>query len=325
MSNDERRKKKTERLFDIVTLLQSRSNYTSRDLSERLGVTRRTIFRDLKTLADTGVPITYGDDGGYTILEGYQLSPLMITAREAATVLIGLGFMKLQSDPTLHDVADTVEAKIFNVVPEETKSFIKSLQGNTVLDPYWTAAVRRDTDRAGWWHQVTEAIANRTSVVIDYYVESRDEVTRRQVDPLGLVYYTDHWNLIGYDHLRKTIRNFRMDRFRGLKVSMSRFVPPADFSLQDYVDRSRMADEKNRVTIQFREKVAHSAMRTIPSRIEETREVGDMVEVSFFFDSLPFVAQWIRRYGADAVVISPTALQDLVVEQLAEVAALYDK
>ncbi|HAY37072.1 MAG TPA: YafY family transcriptional regulator, partial [Bacteroidetes bacterium] len=89
---------RTERLFATILLLQTRPNMTSRDLAEHFEVSRRTIFRDLRALSESGVPLTYSEGGGYEILEGYQLPPLMFTAREAATLLVGTEFMKLQSD-----------------------------------------------------------------------------------------------------------------------------------------------------------------------------------------------------------------------------------
>ena len=85
MNNRERTLNRTERLFSLILLLQNRPSLTSRDLAEHVGVSRRTIFRDLRALSESGVPLTYAEKGGYEILEGYQLPPLMLSARQAAT------------------------------------------------------------------------------------------------------------------------------------------------------------------------------------------------------------------------------------------------
>ena len=98
MSNRERTLNRTERLFALILLLQNRPSLTSRDLAEHFMVSRRTIFRDLRALSESGVPLTYAEKGGYEILEGYHRPPLMLTARQAATLLVGTEFMKLQSD-----------------------------------------------------------------------------------------------------------------------------------------------------------------------------------------------------------------------------------
>src|SRR5690554_1954712 len=117
MPRPDRSLNKTERLFALVLLLQNKPNLTSRDLAEHFGVSRRTIFRDLRTLSESGVPLTYAEEGGYEILDGYQLPPLMLTAREAATLLTGTRFMTLQSDASLRKDADQVALKILSVLP----------------------------------------------------------------------------------------------------------------------------------------------------------------------------------------------------------------
>jgi predicted DNA-binding transcriptional regulator YafY len=82
---------------------------------------------------------------------------------------------------------------------------------------------------------MSEAVAEQRSVVMQYRVASRDELTRRKVDPLALVYYTDHWNLIAFDHLRSALRTFRLDHIESMTVTSERFEPPADFDLGEYL------------------------------------------------------------------------------------------
>ena len=207
MANAERTQNRTERLFALVLLLQSRPNMTSRDLAEHFGVSRRTIFRDLRALGESGVPLTYAEGGGYEILEGFQLPPLSFTAREAATLLMGNEFARLQSDASLAKDADRVGMKIEEVLPGNVKAYIDRLRQNLVMDPYWlhrnSDALRDEED--GRWYELSQAVADCRAVMMEYYVASRDEITRRTVHPLGLVYYTDHWNLIAYDLLQAII------------------------------------------------------------------------------------------------------------------------
>ncbi len=323
MSNRERTLNRTERLFAEVLLLQNRPNLTSRDLAERFGVSRRTIFRDLRALGESGVPLTYAEGGGYEILEGYQLPPLMLSARQAATLLTGTEFMKLQPDASLRKDADEVALKIRSVLPKPVQDYIDRLRERTVLDPYWLHAMQATGDEEGRWYELSEAIANRRQLHMRYYVPSRDELTRRTVDPLGLVYYTDHWNLIAYDHLRAAIRNFRLDRIEKMHVGMGRFEKPEGFVLQEYLKERAMGPQNERIVIRFAEEAYRWARRGIPAQIEQERAVEGGTEVTFYFENLDYVARWALRYGTRAEIIEPEVLRQKVRENARALAAQY--
>lgn len=314
---------RTERLFALVLLLQNRPNMTSRELAEHFNVSRRTIFRDLRALSESGVPLTYAEEGGYEILEGYQLPPLMLSAREAATLLTGTEFMKLQPDASLRKDADQVSMKIQSVLPGPVRDYIERLRQSTVLDPYWLHAMQAGDEEEGRWYDLSEAVARRRSVFMHYHVPSRDEVTRRKVDPLGLVYYTDHWNLIAYDHLRDDLRNFRLDRIQRMQVTMGHFEPPEDFDLETYLEERGTSPSNHRIRIRFDETAYRWARRSIPAEIEEERSVDGGREVTFYFENLDYVAHWLLRYGSQAHVLEPEALKAGVRELAEEMAAQY--
>ncbi len=307
--NEERILNRTERLFALVLLLQNRPNMTARDLAEHFGVSRRTIFRDLRALGESGVPLTYADEGGYEILEGYQLPPLMLTAREAATLLVGIEFMKRQPDASLVKDADEVGLKIRAVLPRPIQEYLDRLRSRTVIGPYWYQTMRGSDAEEGRWYDLSEAVAHQRSVQMDYYVPSRDEVTRRKVDPLALVYYTDQWNLIAYDHLRKDIRNFRLDRIRKMYVSSERFERPPGFDLAAYLEEQGAGPEQ-RIVLRFSRQAFAWARRSIPARIEEEQSDEQGVTVTFYFENLDYLAHWLLRYGTQARVLEPAALRE---------------
>lgn len=328
MGNKERRGNRTDRLFATILLLQNRPNMTSRDLSDHFGVSRRTIFRDLSALAESGVPLTYSETGGYEILEGYQLPPLMLSAREAATLLIGTEFMKLQSDTSLRQDSDAVALKIRTVLPREIGEYVDRLRENTVLDPYWLHSVKHsdnDTERAGSgnWYKLSEAVASSRKVIMEYYVPSRDEVTKRRVDPLGLVYYTDHWNLIAHDHLRDEVRNFRLDRMEEVYVLTEKFDRRADFNLAEHLSTSGIGGTVYDVVLEFSKTAFAHARRSIPARIQNEDDQGGVVRVEFRFSYLPFLAKWLLQFGADVRVLEPTDLGTSHMEAAQAVLATY--
>jgi predicted DNA-binding transcriptional regulator YafY len=296
---------------------------TSKELALHFEVSRRTVFRDLRALSESGVPLTYAEGGGYEILEGYQLPPLMLSAREAATLLMGTEFMKLQPDASLREDAGQVELKIRSVLPEEVREYIDTLKNRTVLDPYWLYSPDDMEGEKGRWYELSEAVANQKSVIMEYLVQSRNEMTKRTVDPLGLVYYTDHWNLIAFDHLRKTVRNFRLDNIRSMHVLMERFEPPAGFDLAEFVKESG-GDERREVVLRFSKEVYRWARRSLPAEIDREEEDNDHVRVSFYFENMEYVAQWLVRWRTGVFVEEPDVLAELVREEALAMAALYD-
>jgi predicted DNA-binding transcriptional regulator YafY len=329
MGNKERRGNRTDRLFATILLLQNRPNMTSRDLSEHFGVSRRTIFRDLSALAESGVPLTYSETGGYEILEGYQLPPLMLSAREAATLLVGTEFMKLQADASLRQDSDAVALKIRTVLPREIGEYVDRLRENTVLDPYWLHSVKyaeneTDRDDSGSWYKLSEAVASSRKVIMEYYVASRDEVTKRRVDPLGLVYYTDHWDLIAHDHLRDEVRTFRLDRIRELYVLTEKFERPAGFVLSEHLANIGAGGEVHDIVLQFKKSTFSRARRSIPARIRTEIEKKGTVTVEFQFSYLPYLATWLLQFGADVRVREPKALRDAHLSGARAITTVYD-
>lgn len=308
MPKSDKQGTRTERLFATILLLQNRPNMTSRDLAEHFGVSRRTIFRDLRALSDSGVPLTYSEGGGYEILEGYQLPPLMLTAREAATLLVGTEFMRLQSDASLREDADEVSLKIRSVLPREIREYVDRLSENTVLDPYWSQAIQSEGEESGKWFRLSEAVARSRKVIMEYFVESRQELTQRRVDPLGLVYYTDHWNLIAFDHLREEIRNFRLDRIEEMFVLTERFERPEGFDLQTYLEGEGRRSDPKQVKLSFLASMFARVRAQIPARIEDEVEAGDRIDITFSFDNMSYLASWLLRFGADVVVQEPEDL-----------------
>lgn len=321
MSNRKRTLNRTERLFALVLLLQNKPSMTSRDLAEHFGVTRRTIFRDLRALGESGVPLTYAEEGGYEILAGYQLPPLMFSARQAATLLIGAELMKIQTDADLRAEADSVAQKIRSVLPARIQDFIDRLTNRTVLDPY--RLHHGDSESRGNWFRLSEAVAQRRSVMMEYYVQRRDELAMRTIDPLGMVYYTDHWNVIAHDHLRNDYRSFIIDNIRSMMVLGRRFEPPEGFNLREYLKDRGHDLRAERVVICFTEQAYRIARRHIPAEILSVERATGSVTVTFEFENMDFLAHWLLRYGTQAQVLHPPHLCNQMCAEAEKMLCLY--
>ncbi|MCC5904927.1 MAG: HTH domain-containing protein, partial [Balneolaceae bacterium] len=195
------RLKSSERRMKLILMLQeSNKKLTVKELAETFGVSRRTIFRDFNVLSEINVPVTWDEYSGYGIMDGYKIPPLMFTSRELATIMVGLNFVKSQVDKMLIDDAKGVEVKIKNVVPDNMKIFMKSLDNRTVVDPFLHFG--HEKKEGGNWYLVSSAISQKKSMEFSYRSKQDKKVTERKIDPYLLVFYRDHWNVIGYSHKR---------------------------------------------------------------------------------------------------------------------------
>ncbi len=157
-----------------------------------------------------------------------------------------------------------------------------------------------------------------------YYVASRDEETVREVDPLGLVYYADHWNLIDFDHLRETVRNFRLDQIRKLRTRFDTFERPAGFDLREFLRERGESPANVRMTVRFQDRAWRWARPQMPADVEqELPEPDGWTRVTFEFENVDYVARWLLRYGTDADVVEPVSLREAVAAQARAVAAQY--
>ena len=308
MNRDERLLKRTDRLVSLILFLRGRRKRTVGEMARHFRVSERTIYRDLRSLAEIGVPLSSESNVGYELLKGYSLPPIIFSGRQAAALLMGTEFIKLRSDAAITREANEVAEKIRSVLPESVGRFIDTLNERTALDPYWL----HKTPAHEYWASISEAIADRRTVWIEYYVRSRKEITQRQVDPLALVFYTDHWTLIAFDHLRQGIRQFVLEYIQDLQVLTRRFELPGGFELEAYLQARSASPSSMLVRVRFPASIYAAARRSIPARVEHEEVTDDAVIVSFRFENLDYLAQYLLRYGTQITVLTPPALRQYV-------------
>ncbi|WP_020498713.1 helix-turn-helix transcriptional regulator [Sciscionella marina] len=218
--------KRAERQYALVDILRgARRPWSAARLAGELGVSSRTIERDIGSLQLAGVPIyaDHGATGGYSILREYSLPPLNLSAAESLAILAGLAL--LESSP-YQGAARRARAKITAVMNEEHRGPVQQiLRTMHVID-----AVAQ-TDGAVSLGMLSDVIAARRVLRITYLGENKDGSperttnTVRDVETMGLLRADDAWLLIGWCRLRSAIRGFRIERITHLEILDE--VPPA--------------------------------------------------------------------------------------------------
>jgi len=297
----------SERRLKLMLLLQQPGkNKTVNELAEHFGVSRRTIFRDFNALEEINVPVTWDRYSGYGLIEGYKIPPLMFTSKELATIMVGLNFVKSQVDEGLVEDAKGVEIKIKNVLPDELKDFMVSLEGRTIVDPYLKFGGKKK--KGGSWYLISSAIAQQKRMQFKYTTKSGDTEIRK-IDPYILVFYEDHWNVIGRSHLRGESRNFILENVEEVKILDENYTLDQQINVERLIYASDEISETIILEVEKREIGRLEA--NIPAKIFSKDVLNSkIIKVTFKFDNLEFINEWLLQFGKKVKVLSPDSLID---------------
>jgi predicted DNA-binding transcriptional regulator YafY len=300
--------KSSERRLKLMLLLQKPGEkLTVEEIAKKFGVSRRTIFRDFNALQEINVPVTWDKYAGYGMMKGYKIPPLMFSEKELATIIVGLNFVKTQIDSGLSEDAEGVELKIKNVLPIELKDFMNSLSRKTVIDPFQKyGGIKRD---GGDWYTLSSAISQELRVEF-VYESGKGEQKIRKVDPYILVYFEDHWNMIGRSHLRGEERNFRLDRMSEVKILNEKFEVKSKIDIEGLIFRSNESEQK--IIVVLDDAAVNRFRANLPAKIfKETSQKSKKIKIEFFFDNLDFINQWLLQFGAELKVEAPKELKKM--------------
>ena len=219
------------RITSILIQLQSKKVVTAKEIANRFEISLRTVYRDIKTLQEAGVPIGSENGIGYFIVDGYSLPPIMITEEEANALIVSEKLISNQGDASLIKDFNSILIKIKSVLRDFEKENI------TKLEHRITPSYKKEVFESNWLSLIQKSITNAKVLKIDYHSIYKNEQTLREIEPLG-VYYTDKaWIMIAYCRLRNDIREFRLDRILTINSTSQTFDYQQDFTLSKYFSR----------------------------------------------------------------------------------------
>lgn len=305
----------SERRLKLMLILQQPGKkLTVNELAERFDVSRRTIFRDFNALQEINVPVTWDRYSGYGLIEGFKIPPLMFTSKELATIMVGLNFVKSQVDEGLVEDAKGVEVKIKNVLPDELKNFMTSLEGRTIVDPYLKFGGEKK--KGGSWYLINSAIAQQKRMQFKYTTKS-GETGIRKIDPYILVFYQDHWNVIGKSHLRGEIRNFILEKVEDVKILEEKYHLKEELDVEGLIFRSDGSSRS--ITLVVEKSEIWLLEGSLPAKIIKKTELNSKkIKVEFDFDNLDFINEWLLQFGKKVKIQKPEELIEKRKELLRE-------
>ncbi len=305
-----------DRISAILIHLQSRRVVRASEIAERFNISLRTVYRDIRTLEEAGVPLMGEAGVGYSIMDGYRLPPVMFSREEATAFLTAEKLMERMTDPSSDGHYKSAMYKVRSVLRIAEKDFLENIDGHIqVLKSRRGAPVKLELNPL---QLILKAIGERNVLSIHYFAMHSQQKTERYIEPVGVFYQDNYWHLVAWCHLRKDYRDFRLDRISDIALSGERFrtLHP---NLNDFISRSARELNLQQVVIMVEKRVLPylSEQKYFNGFVSE-REVDGMMEMTFLTEYIEGFVRWLMMYGDMATIVSPEALK-LKLTELAQI------
>ena len=298
-----------DRVSAILIQLQSRRVVKAADITERFGISLRTVYRDVKTLEEAGIPIIGEAGVGYSIMDGYRLPPVMFNREEATAFLTAEKFVEKLTDTSTTENYKSAMYKIKAILKTAEKNLLEDIDSNIeVLRSHARLAV----DNKNHIQTLLNSIAQKKILAIDYFASHSQEHTKRNIEPIGIFYKDNYWHLIAFCLLRDAYRDFRVDRINKILVTENTFNSKHP-TLKAYIAATAKEQELDMVVIRVEKSIySHLDYQKYYSGFVSEKTVGNQIEMTFLTASLEGFARWVMMFGDSAEIIMPDSLKERV-------------
>ena len=225
-------KPRLARLTAILIQLQTKTLVTATEIASKHGVSIRTVYRDIRTLEKSGIPIMTEEGKGYSLMEGYKLPPVMFSESEANALITAGQFVLKNKDQSLVDHYLKAIEKIKAVLQYAQKD-----KSNLLSERLEIRQNKENEFTSNQLIQIQSSITNYQIIKIDYN-SLENKSTTRKIEPFALIHTKENWVLIAYCCLRLDFRAFRLDRIQKL-ITIGENFEPHKMTLEEYFEEAR--------------------------------------------------------------------------------------
>ena len=312
-----------DRLTAILIQLQTKQVVTAQEIADRFEISLRTVYRDVRSLEEAGVPIGAEAGKGYFLSDGFHLPPVMFTPEEANALMLGSKLIEGQTDHSIRQHFYEAMLKIKSVLKNAEKEGLQELEERIEV----SSPIQGETTDFpnNFLATIQKALIQDSVLRFKYYSNYNGEYSERQVEPMGLVHYSGFWHLLAYCRLRKAPRNFRVDRLVKLEMIDERFDKSKHSSFKDFMQKMVEGTELYNAKITIRKDVARfvSTQKYYQGFVNESDFNSDYLEMAFLVPSLDYFSRWLTSLGDSIQVLEPDSLKELMKKRAEELTKHY--
>ncbi|WP_026674856.1 helix-turn-helix transcriptional regulator [Alkalihalobacterium bogoriense] len=311
---------KIDNMLAILWMLRSGEKITAKQISEKLEMNIRTVYRYIDTLSTSGVPIISepGHNGGYTLLNNFIEAPLFFDIEEQ-TALYHAAVFAEEAGYYGGEALNRAISKLSKYSNHEQETKVNQhLTSLEVISPVSSLSIEP------FLKELEQAVADGYSVKILYHKSGEKQVNDRLVDPYRIIYWNNKWYVIGFCHLRNDIRSFRVERIESLMLTENKFNLPENFSARDFFMKSLLP------TIEYKDGIISLVIKGNTSALDDicqhwflgryllertSNQAVFLLEEDMIHTYVPYL---LLPYNKSIKVIEPISLKKRLVEVLSE-------
>jgi len=313
---------RVDRLNAILIQLQSKKIVRAQEIADRFEISLRTVYRDIRALEEAGVPIGAEAGVGYFLTEGYHLPPIMFTKEEASAILLAGKILEKIVDVAVNQQFNNAVLKIKAVLDPEKKDSLENLENKISIDPFQLQFFQKP--EISFLNEIQQALWNNKVLAIRYFTNYNQSECEREIEPIGICYYSSNWHVIGWCRKRKDYRDFRVDRILELEIKNETFVRAKRQSLQAYLDKLYQSTELKPVTIRVDKTIARYINQAkLNFGWVKEEELDETIEMHFATYSLEYFGRWMLMFGKHVEIVEPQELKTKILYFVEELGHYY--
>lgn len=305
------------RVTAIFIQLQSKKIVRAKDIADRFKVSIRTVYRDIQTLSEAGVPIGSEAGIGYYLIDGYRLPPVMFTKEEVTAFLTAEKLIEKFTDNSIDLNFKSGMMKIRAILKSTEKEMLESIEEN--IEVISRRPQLENSGNSNHIQVLIESISEKKSLNIRYHTFYSNQIKDRNIEPIGVFFSSGYWHTIAYCELRQDYRDFRLDRILSITKTDKVFKKEHP-SIKDYLGKITKEQNLETIVIRVDKDVAQflTEQKYYNGFLNE-KSIGNNIQMTFLTSSMEYFVRWFLMFADKADIVSPDSLKTMLSKKISEI------